>query len=283
MAGQARGETLVVDAQVHIWRPESAGRPWLRDAAMYAHGRSLSPETVLERMAEASVHRAVLVPPSWEGDRNDYCSAAAARWPDRFAYMARLDLAHPARIDHYNEVRHSPGFTGIRLTFRKAESRQLFLDGGADWLWKRAEQEEIPVCVYAPGLLSHIGDIAGKHPGLKLCLDHFGFPLATSRAEATAITDQLAGLAVHENVAVKATCLPNGTAEQYPFPSLHPLIRQVFEAYGSNRIFWGSDLSRLRCSYDEARRLFTSELPFVTGPDLENIMGRAVLRWLGWM
>jgi L-fuconolactonase len=282
MTGQTCAETTVVDAQIHIWPPESAARPWLKDAATYAHGPSLSPETVLEHMTAASVDRAVLVPPSWEGDRNDYCSAAAARWPGQFAYMARLDLAHPDVMAHCEEARHSPGFRGIRLTFRKGESRELFLAGGAEWLWKTAERDGIPVCIYVPGLLSHLHDIVRRHPGLKLCIDHFGLPLATSRGEATRIVGQLADLAIYENVMVKATCLPNGAPEQYPFPSLHPLIRHVLDAYGSSRIFWGSDLSRLRCSYDECRRLFRYELPFLTGADRNDVMGGAIVRWLGW-
>jgi hypothetical protein len=47
-------------------------------------------------------------------------------------------------------------------------------------------------------------------------------------------------------------------------------------------VFWGSDLTRLRGTYDEVRRLFTEELDFLSAEDLEWIMGRGVREWLGW-
>jgi hypothetical protein len=41
------------------------------------------------------VSRIVLVPPSWEGDRNDLAVDAARSYPDRFAVMGRLALQKP--------------------------------------------------------------------------------------------------------------------------------------------------------------------------------------------
>ena len=43
-------------------------------------------------MAAAGVDRAVIVPPSWEGDRNDLALAAAQAHPDKFAVMGRPPL-----------------------------------------------------------------------------------------------------------------------------------------------------------------------------------------------
>jgi len=41
------------------------------------------------------VSRVVIVPPSWEGDRNDLGLAAARRHPKRFAVMGRLAIERP--------------------------------------------------------------------------------------------------------------------------------------------------------------------------------------------
>ena len=46
-------------------------------------------------MAEAGVHRAILVPPSWEGEHADYSLEAVASYPDRFAIMGRLPINRP--------------------------------------------------------------------------------------------------------------------------------------------------------------------------------------------
>ena len=49
-------------------------------------------EDLRRMMAEAGVHRHVLIPPSWEGDRADYSLEAAAKYPAQFAVMGRIPL-----------------------------------------------------------------------------------------------------------------------------------------------------------------------------------------------
>jgi hypothetical protein len=36
------------------------------------------------------------------------------------------------------------------------------------------------------------------------------------------------------------------------------------------------------CSYRQCVTMFTEELPWLTGRDLERVMGGAVVDWLGW-
>src|SRR5437899_3175302 len=73
---------LIVDAQVHIWGADSRDRPWPPGRAHQAQKPyPVTRDLVLAGMKEAGVDRAVLVPPSWEGDRNDLALAAPRRCP----------------------------------------------------------------------------------------------------------------------------------------------------------------------------------------------------------
>jgi hypothetical protein len=56
----------------------------------------------------------------------------------------------------------------------------------------------------------------------------------------------------------------------------------VVDAFGAQRIFWGTDLSQSPCSYRRAVTLFTDELGFLSATDKEWIMGRALAQWLNW-
>ena len=38
----------------------------------------------------------------------------------------------------------------------------------------------------------------------------------------------------------------------------------------------------MTCTYRECVDLFTMELPWLAGTDLEWVMGRGVCEWLGW-
>ena len=56
----------------------------------------------------------------------------------------------------------------------------------------------------------------------------------------------------------------------------------MVDAFGPSRVFWGSDLTRLPCTYRECVTHFTEELDWLSGNDLELVMGRAICDWIGW-
>ncbi len=71
----------------------------------------------LDGMKEAGVDRAVIVPPSWEGERNDLALEAARLHPDRFAVMGRLALEKPESRALVDGWKRQPGMLGMRFTF----------------------------------------------------------------------------------------------------------------------------------------------------------------------
>jgi predicted TIM-barrel fold metal-dependent hydrolase len=115
-----------------------------------------------------------------------------------------------------------------------------------------------------------------------LIVDHFGLPLEARDEDLLGVVRELVALAGLPNVAVKASALPSYTRDPYPFPSLHEPIRQVVEAFGPRRVFWGSEMTRLRCPYREAVALFTEALTFLSEDDLHWVMGQGISEWLGW-
>ena len=126
-----------------------------------------------------------------------------------------------------------------------------------------------------------IDSIAERHPNLSITIDH----LALGRGKdevAFREFDLLLPLAKRPNIAVKASCMPLYTTDAYPYRWLHPYLRRVYDTFGPQRMFWGSDLSRLECSYRESVTMFTEEMPWLSANDLEWIMGRGLCEWIGW-
>src|SRR5579885_1841973 len=134
---------LIADAQVHIWGADTPARPWPAGQAHRAHRPvPFSQDDLLAEMAAAGVDRAVIVPPSWEGDRNDLALAAAQAHPDRFAVMGRLPLDSRQKerevlVQHWREQQ---GMLGLRFTFHVPHQKVWLRDGTADWLWPVAEK-----------------------------------------------------------------------------------------------------------------------------------------------
>jgi predicted TIM-barrel fold metal-dependent hydrolase len=273
----------IVDSQVHIWGPDTPDRPWPPGRAQDAQKPyPIAKEAVLFQMDLAGVRRAVLVPPSWEGDRNDLALDAARRYPDRFAVMGRLALQKPESRALVADWKKQPGMLGMRFTFHSEHYRHFLTDGTADWLWPAAERHGIPLMVLVPGAPDVIDRIAGRHAGLKLVIDHAGISLREKAPKVFEELPRVCALARHPNVAVKASGMPSWSTEGYPFRDLHAPIRALVEAFGPRRTFWGTDLTRMPCTYRECIDLFTKELPWLKGDDLAWVMGRGVCEWLGW-
>src|SRR5215813_4029020 len=82
---------MIVDAQIHLWKAESEDWKWVPGAQPQLPV-PFTIERAISMMDEAGVDRAVIVPPSWPGDRNDYALEAVKRYPDRSRVMGKLPI-----------------------------------------------------------------------------------------------------------------------------------------------------------------------------------------------
>jgi predicted TIM-barrel fold metal-dependent hydrolase len=81
---------------------------------------------------------------------------------------------------------------------------------------------------------------------------------------------------------VKATGAPGYSAEAYPYPTMQSYLRQIYDAYGPHRMFWGTDISKMPCSWRQCVTMFTEELPWLGEPEKRLVMGEALCVWWGW-
>ncbi|MCX7376413.1 MAG: hypothetical protein NTY94_06705 [Alphaproteobacteria bacterium] len=70
-------------------------------------------------------------------------------------------------------------------------------------------------------------------------------------------------------------------SEAYPYRNLHDGLRRIFDAYGPQRFFWGTDITRMPCPWTQCITMFTEELPWLRD-DLDWVMGRGIRAWLNW-
>ena len=89
-------------------------------------------------------------------------------------------------------------------------------------------------------------------------------------------------LARYDNVALKASGLPCALSQAYSIATLRGILDDLLAWFGPRRVFWGSDLTRLPCSYRQAITMFTEEIPWLTSADKEWIMGRGLCEWIAW-
>lgn len=266
---------FIADAQVHIW---TSGTP------VHVHRQvpHYTQDELLRDMNEAGVDAALLHPPSWDPRANEVAIEAAQQHPDRLAVLGFFDVSRRENRSLVEKWNDTPGMLGLRFAFLKPGEENWLVDGTVDWLWPEAEKAGLPVGLLVPNRAKVVGQIAAKHPKLKILVDHMGCPRGTQDQEAFAHLPDLLALAKYPNVAIKATGAPSYSSQPYPYRNIQPYLEKIFDAFGPRRMFWGTDITRMPISWKQCVTLFTEELPWLKGNDLESVMGKALCDFIGW-
>ena len=196
-------------------------------------------------MDEAGVDRVVIVPPGLN-DRNDYALEAAKRYPHRFGVMGRIPLQEPKSAALLPTWKQQPGMLGVRVTFNTPPTLAWLSDGTADWFWPAAEKAGLAVMFLAVGEVPRFARIAERHPQLTLIIDHMGMNSSsrTNRiSDIPAAIDQAVALAKYPNVSVKLSGAVGNSLEPYPFRDMTVYLQRLFDAYGPQRCYWGTDIT----------------------------------------
>ena len=70
--------------------------------------------------------------------------------------------------------------------------------------------------------------------------------------------------------------------ETYPFPIMHTYLEKIYDAFGPNRMFWGTDITKMPCSWKQCVTMFTEEASWLRTNHHELVMGEALCNWWGW-
>ena len=266
---------LIVDAQVHIW---SAGPP-----TNQAHRQvnSYSAEECIRDMDAAGVDACLLHPPGWDPNSGKISEEAAGPTmpepicdPRQFSArqagepVADRRLEAPARHARFALCLYPAPASG-ELDDRRHDG--LAVAGGR-------KGQEFQIALMAFNYLPQVAQIAERHPGLRLLLDHYARVRDGKDDAAHGNQAALLALAKFANVAVKATGAPGNSSHPYPYRNIHKYTQQIVEAFGPQRTFWGTDITRMPCSWKQCVTMFTEEMSFLKGHDLDLVMGQAHVR-----
>ena len=268
----------IVDAQIHLW---ATGLP---SNKAHIQETSFTAKQAITLMDEAGVHAAIIHPPSWDPKSHELALAAVNDYPNRFAIMGTLPLKRSISEKEIPSWKNNV-VLGLRYTLLEEPYRSWIADGSLDWLWKIAEEEKIPISMLVTDSLVELQNIAERYPELRLTIDHLG-----GRGGNTTLKDNdamehipnLLKLAKYPNLAVKATGAPGYSGESYPYPIMQGYLEQIYDAFGAHRTFWGTDITKMPCSWKDCITMFTEEARWLDENDRALVMGDAICAWWGW-
>jgi L-fuconolactonase len=233
----------IIDAQIH------APRPVLPLDASHSLDVEMLLTCELAREAMDSVGVDVAVVNSGQ-DVLDYC---VARYPNRFVGCVSMNSSVPDLEQTIATYRQRPGMLAIRVRVVDWATKTVtdeFASGNLERVFGPAEEHGVPVFCAAMGVARVLGPVASAHPDLTLIVDHFGVssppPMRLVDPDPWASLPDVLSLAAFPNVAVKFSGATALSREPYPHRDLWEHLHRVVEAFGPERLMWGSDFTRLR-------------------------------------
>ena len=234
-------DSCVVDTHMHVWADDADRYPFAHPySPEFDEAYPATLEMLVEDMDQANCDGAVLVQCIYHGWDNRYLIHAAERYPGKFKVVGMVDDTepNPAETMRRLQKRHVSAFR-ITAWIRGSDK---WLDGpGMDAMWKcGADTNQAMCCLIDPRDLSAVDRMCQKHPDTPVVIDHFA-RIGVDGQIRQADVKQLCALARHQHVYVKVSAYYALGKKQPPYLDLVPMIQQVYEAYGPQRLMWASD------------------------------------------
>lgn len=233
-----------LDAHLHLWDPSVLDYPWLAGAldARFAEGEARSSADT--RLADAVFVEA--------GCRDDQ-QIDEVRWVSGIASAVGVrGIVAGARLDRGRETSERlDALAAFELVVGIRHNLQGEPDGLAATSAFRDGAREVAArgwafdaCVRAHQI-ADVDALAASVPELRIVLDHLGKPAvgtagAPARPEAAWLHD-VGQLARHPNVWCKLSGLPAEAAGGWDAAQIEPFLDAALEAFGPDRLLWGSD------------------------------------------
>ncbi|PVE98520.1 amidohydrolase family protein [Microbacterium sp. TPD7012] len=236
----------VIDSHLHLWDPELLEYTWLEGPYDF---RFAEIELEHARLGAAADEKAVFVQAETADDR----FLDEVRWVESLAErVGVIGIVAGVRLDHgvdttthLDELAAQTLVVGVRHNLQNEPDglavSTAFVTGARE---VAARGWTFDACVRA-NQLPDIARLAGAIPELRMVLDHLGKPeVGTADAPRTPSVEwvrDLDELARHPNVFCKLSGLPAESAGNWSREQLEPFLDVAADAFGEERLMWGSD------------------------------------------
>jgi predicted TIM-barrel fold metal-dependent hydrolase len=229
-----------IDAHSHVWSGDTVR--WPRVPIPNTNDGTpmeFSAEELLAHGQPSGVTRVVLIQRGFYLYDNRNMLDFMARYPGKFSGVARVDHTRPGPVEEMERLA-GLGVRGFRILPNGEPA--TWLDSPAmGAMWACAGRRRLAMCpLVEPDAIPSIDRMARRHPDTPVVIDHLcriGFDGQFHEADLKA----LCGLARQRQIKVKVSAFHALGRKQPPYLDLAPLIRRVFEAFGPQRLMWGTD------------------------------------------
>lgn len=274
--------SVVIDTHTHAISSDKQSYPLAPvggHQSEWSAKRPVSFEGLLASLDEAGIDRAVVVQASTVyGNDNSYVVEAVRNHPDRFVGVFSIDVLADDAVSQLQRWLDA-GLSGLRLF-----TTGTTMPGQAGWLddersfpvWEYAQRHNVSICLQmtAQGIPALLNMLA-RFPGIRVLLDHLARPELAGGPPYEAAAP-LFSLASHQGVFLKLT---NRTIAEAGRGASTPaaFFPRVLDAFGANRIAWGSNFPAAEGALPELLAEARASLSMLPADAQEAIFGGTAL------
>jgi predicted TIM-barrel fold metal-dependent hydrolase len=290
------GEPPIIDTHMHVWANNPLRypffHPYVKDFKSPLHEATV--EMLMEDMDRHGCTHSVLVQVIYHGWDNAYVADCVKLNPERLRAHGLIDPTDPKVADKMEFWIKEHGLNGMRFSAIYYQNRQ---HGGDSWinasethrLWRKAEELGAVFNFFiAPRQLPKLEQMVRAHPDVRIVIDHLSqIDFGVENPEPD--LQLLLAMARYPNVWVKVSELSSvSKSGTYPFTDAYPYVKRVYEAFGPERLLFGTGYpGAARAAYerpplDKEIDLIRKKIPFFSPEDREKILGRNAARLWGF-
>lgn len=280
------GTPPVIDTHMHVWAGDPKQFPFTHpydpDYTVPVHPATV--EMLVDDMDREGCTHSVLIQVIFHGWDNSYVAHCVRLYPERFKAHGLIDPTDPnvAQKLEYWMLEH--GLAGMRFSpiYYLDNDRDSWLTSPAHHaLWKKAAQLDAVFNFFiATQQLPKLEYMVQRYPEVPIAIDHIS-QIDLGAPNPAPELQKLLAFARYPNVWVKISELSSvSKSGQYPFPDAYPWVEQVYDAFGPDRLLWGTGYpGSARAHYKrptlrQELDLIRHKIPFFTPEDQEKILGR---------
>ena len=269
-----------IDAHVHVWTQDFDRYPIAPEyTPADMKPPTFTPEELFSHCKPSGVDRIVLIQMSYYGFDNSYMLDTMAKWPEAFGGVAIIDHTQAGVADEMAAVREQ-GVRGFRVQPDAADPATWLEDDAYQRMMGVAGELGMAICALIdPEYLAAVGRAAQAFPATNFVVDHLSRTGALGPIE-QAHVDAMCALAPNPNCSVKVSAFYALGEKTPPHHGLIPMIRQVYEALGPDRLMWASDCPFQvdNETYEDSISLVRDGLDFLSDCDKEAMLTRTAER-----
>lgn len=248
---------MQIDAHQHYWTPARGDYDWMPKGDPVLD-RTWLPADLAPHLARHGIARTVLVQAAATVNETEYLLGIADATPSVGAVVGWVNFENPADRWHLERLKRHPKFRGVRPMIQDIADDDWMLRADVQWGFQALADLDLSFDALGyPQHLANFHTILTRYPAMRTVIDHCMKPRIRDDdpAHFRVWADGMSRLAADTGACLKFSALVTEDRADWSVERLKPYVDHVFQAFGPQRIMWGSDwpVCRLRAEYDAWR------------------------------